>query len=110
MNKGVMVIWGILIFSIWGVILYIGFSKMDKEEIKIDRSVVSAVKRYVKEKNINPNISESIKIFSNDLIEEEYIDKEEIEKECIESVIFSYGILKDKVTINKDCERFTEKE
>lgn len=102
-----MIVWALLVFSIWGVILFIGYSKMDNEEIKIDRSVISAVKRYVKEKNINPNISESIKIFSNDLIEENYIDKEEVEKECIESVVYSNGLLKDKVLINKNCENLT---
>ena len=105
MNRIVMVIWGLIVFMMFGIILMIGYKKQDKVFLELSANLETATKRYVKNKNIELKFNESSKIYVKDLIEEEYIEyDEDIEKYCIDSVIVTKGLLHDKYEVNENCE------
>ncbi len=104
MNKVTMFIWGLVIFSLWGVILFIAYQKQDKVFIDLSSNLKYAGKLYVKENKINLKFNESSKIFIEDLIEDEFIkDSEELKEYCIDSVIVHKGIFGYEYKVNVDC-------
>ena len=107
MNKLVMVVWGLTIFALCTLVLMIGYKHKDKEDdlSGLQSNLKQAVQMYMKDHNINLGLSESTKVYIDDLVEEEYINKgEDIDKYCIDNVVYSNGIFKDSVTLNRNCE------
>ena len=105
MNKFTMVIWGLLIFSLWGVILLIAYKQRDTEYLEFENNMKKTVEVYIKKKKIDLKFNESTKIYIKDLIEEEYIkeDDENIKKYCVDSVVIYKGLLKTDYQLNMDC-------
>ena len=107
MNKLVMVVWGLIIVALCMIILMIGYKKKetDKEFLNLQSNLKQATKLYLKDNNIDLKISESTKIYIDDLINGEYIeDSEELKTYCVDSVVYSNGILKDIFKVNTNCE------
>ena len=104
MNKLTMFIWGLLIFALWGVILFIAYKQRDTDYIELNDTLKIVAKTYVKEKNIELKFNESSKIFIKDLIEENYLEEDKkIEKYCVDSIIIHKGIFGLDYKLNEDC-------
>ena len=104
MNKGTMVIWGLIIFILWGVIIAIAYTKQDKTYINLSADLKSVTKRYIEKSNIDLKLNESYKVFINDLEESNYInDKKKIEEYCIDSVVITKNLFNYSYQINSDC-------
>ena len=104
MNRVTMVIWGLIIFTLWGVILVIAYKEQDRTYINLTADLKDVAKRYINKKNIDLKINESYKVYINDLEEENYINSDEnIEKYCIESIVITKDLFKYSYQINKDC-------
>ena len=107
MNKLVMFVWGLTIFALCTIILMIGYKQQekDKDYLNLQSNLKQAARLYIKDHNINLGISESTKIYIEDLINEEYITKgDDIDKYCVESIVYSNGLLKDSFELNTNCE------
>ena len=108
MNRLVMVVWGLIICALCTIILMIGYKQKDnnKELLNLQSNLKEATKLYIKDHNIKLGVSESTKIYIEDLVNEKYIseDDEEIDKYCVDSVVYSNGIIKDSFKINSECE------
>ena len=79
MNRVTMFIWGLIVFSIWGVILFLGFKNQDKEYINLTIDLKKATTQ-------------------------EYIDEEDkLEEYCIDSVAVSKGLILNDYEFNKEC-------
>lgn len=104
MNKFTMAIWGLLVFSIWGVILFIGFKKQDREYINLTNDLKKATLAYMKDNNIDLKLNETIKVYVEDLITSDYIAEDDIDqKYCIDSVAVSGGFIFNNYKFNKEC-------
>lgn len=104
MNKYRMFIWGLIIFSLWTIILLIGYKKQDRTYIKLANTIEKASKLYVKENNIDLKLNESVKIYIIDLYESNYLKKDNnIDKYCIDSVVVTKDIINYDYKINKEC-------
>ena len=76
----------------------------DKEYIAVTSQLKEASLTYIKDKNMNLKINESVKIFIDDLVNDNYIKEDELlDKYCIDSIVVSRGLLKDDYVFNKDC-------
>ncbi len=108
MNKKIMIIWGMLIFLICTTLLLIGFKYKDTDYMRLELDLRSATKAYVKKNNLNPKISESVKVFIDELINDNYISEDMAKKYCIDSVTYSNGILVDDYKIETNCDKNEE--
>lgn len=106
MNKTIMFFWGLIIFVICGYILFLGYNMKDKEYEAVTSQLKEASLAYAKDKNIELKFNESVKIFIDDLINDEYIkDDELLDKYCIDSVIIQRGLIQDDYIFTKDCDK-----
>lgn len=106
MNKTIMFFWGLIIFAICGYILFLGYNMKDKEYAAVTAQLKEASLAYAKDKNIELKFNESIKIFIDDLIDNEYIkDDELLDKYCIDSIVIQRGLIEDEYTFNIDCKK-----
>lgn len=104
MNRVTMFIWGLIVFSIWGVILFLGFKNQDKEYINLTNDLKKATTQYLKKNNIRLKFNETYKVYVDDLVSEEYIDEEDkLEEYCIDSVAVSKGLILNDYEFNKEC-------
>ena len=104
MNKVTMFVWGFIIFTIWGVILFLGFKNQDKDYINLTNDLKKASTQYLKNNNINLGFNETYKIYTEDLIKDEYTnDEEKIEEYCIDSIAVSKGLIINDYKFNKEC-------
>ena len=104
MNKLFMFVWVVCICSIWGVILFIGFKDKDKEYENLTTNLKQASTVYMKDKNIDLKLNDSIKIFVDDLIKDNYIKEDEINKDyCVDSIVVSRDFFNYDYKINKEC-------
>ena len=104
MNKKIMIVWGMLIFLMCTLLLLIGFKYKDTDYMRLEIDLRNATKAYMKKNNLNPKISESVKVFIDELINDNYVNEESAKKYCIKSVTYSNGILVDDYEIEKECE------
>lgn len=99
-----MVIWGIIIFIMWGVILAIGYSKRDKVYLSLTADLKDVAVRYINKKNIDLKLNESYKIYISDLEESNYInDDTKIKEYCIDSIVVKRNLIKYSYQFNEDC-------
>jgi hypothetical protein len=105
MNKIVMVVWGLVIFSLCGLILLIGFKNQDREYIKYIDVVKTAGKSYIKDNRITTKLGDSYIINIDELVNGQYIeDDEKIKAYCIEGVVYTNTFLMDSYTVRTNCE------
>ena len=104
MNKIIMFFWALIIILMLVTILLIGYNKQDKIYLELESNLKQAAKCYVKNNNLKPKISESEIIFVDKLIEGEYIKEDNIKEYCIDSVVYSRGLIIDEYKINIKCE------
>ncbi|MBQ6285027.1 MAG: hypothetical protein IJK67_01775 [Bacilli bacterium] len=106
MNKRLMMIWGFVVFLIFATVLIIGFNKMDKVLLKLERDIKTSTKKYVKDNNIELKFNKMHVITINDLITNEYLDENEnIEKYCIKNIEITKGLFSYEYNIIKDCSK-----
>lgn len=105
MNKGTMVIWGLIIFILWGVIIAIAYTKQDKVYNSLTADLKGVTKRYINKNNIDLKFNESYKVFIKDLEESNYINNDKKIKEyCIDSVVVTKNLFNYSYQINTDCD------
>ena len=104
MNRGTMVIWGIIIFIMWGIILLIAYNKRDKVYLSLTADLKDVAIRYINKKNIDLKFNESYKIYISDLEESNYInDDTKIKEYCIDSIVVKKNIIKYSYEFNMKC-------
>ncbi len=105
MNKKLMVLWAIVIVLLLTAIFLIGYSRKDREYMKLEGSIRTATYSYLKNNNLVPEYDESAIVFIEDLVNEDYLkDSESLNKYCVKSIIFTKGLFKDKYKLNLECE------
>ncbi len=102
MNKYTMALQGFIVVCLLGIVLVLGYNKKDKEYIAYTRELRNACEKYMSDKNLKPKINETIIIFIDDLLKEEYITTTN-DKYCIFSVSYRKGLILGKYKANKDC-------
>lgn len=101
MNKLVMFIWGAVIVLLCTLLFLIGYKEKDLDYIRYENLLKTATKAYVNNKGLN---KDSQIVFVEELVEANYItETEENKKYCIESIVYSEGLIKDNYVINKNC-------
>ena len=104
MNRGTMVIWGIIIFIMWGIILLIAYNKRDKVYLSLTADLKDVAIRYINKKNIDLKFNESYKIYISDLEDSNYInDDTKIKEYCIDSIVVKKNIIKYSYEFNMKC-------
>ena len=64
----------------------------------------SATKRYVRDYNIKPKISDSVIITVDDLLKDRYIkENPNIDKYCIDNVTMFRGLFMNEYEVHSDC-------
>ena len=105
MNKIVMVIWGLVIVGLCTLIFMIGYNKQDRDYINYVSELKKAGKSYVNDNRISIKVGDSIIIYIDDLIKNQYIKEDKkIEEYCIEGIVYSNELLIDNYSIKKNCE------
>ena len=104
MNRGTMVIWGIIISIMWGIILLIAYNKRDKVYLSLTADLKDVAIRYINKKNIDLKFNESYKIYISDLEDSNYInDDTKIKEYCIDSIVVKKNIIKYSYEFNMKC-------
>ena len=104
MNRGTMVIWGIIIFIMWGIILLIAYNKRDKVYLSLTADLKDVAIRYINKKNIDLKFNESYKIYISDLEDSNYInDDTKIKEYCIDRIVVKKNIIKYSYEFNMKC-------
>ena len=107
MNKKIMVIWFILMVSIFGFILFRGYSQRDTTYLNLESSLENATRKYILGNRIKVKLFDSKTVFIEELLEEDYIkneDMELIDNYCIKSIVYTKGLFSDDYSIKMDCE------
>ena len=105
MNKKIMVLWAVVVVLLLTAIFLIGYSRKDKDYMKLEASIRNATYLYLKNNNQIPEFDESAIVFTEDLLNQEYLkDSKSLNKYCIKSVVFTKRLIKDKYKINMECE------
>ena len=68
-----MIIQGSIVVLFISALLFIGNSLRDTTYLRLERDLKSATKRYVRDYNIKPKISDSVIITVDDLVKDRYI-------------------------------------
>ena len=103
MSKKLMVIWGMVVVTLFLTLILIGVYKMDKVLWKLERDLKTSSKKYIKNKNIDIKFNNSYVVTIEELIDNDYIKKtESLDKYCIKSVIVSKNLFYE-YKVNKDC-------
>lgn len=111
MSKGLMYLWGAVIFLMCGTILVIGLQHKDTTFIDLENNLRKVSLKYIKDKKISLSYKQPIILYVDKLIEEDYIkDTKEVEKFCVESIIINKGIIVHDFDLNMQCEKNEEKE
>ena len=99
-----MVIWGLIIFGMWGIFLTIAYLNQDKEYINLTADLKSVTKRYINKNNIDLKYNESYKVYIKDLEDNDLImNDEKIKEYCIDSIVITKDLFKYSYEFNKDC-------
>ena len=96
MNKITMILWGLLIFSLWGIILLIAYKQRDTVYIELSNDLKKSAEVYVKNKKIELGFNESSKIYIK--------EDENIKKYCINSIIVHKGLFGLDYELFEDCD------
>lgn len=103
-NRIVMVLWGLIIFGMWGIIITIAYKQKDLEYESLASDLKKAASIYIKRKDIKLSLNESYKIYIDDLKNENFINNDEkIKDYCIDSIVVSKDIFNYSYEINKEC-------
>lgn len=104
MNKVTMFIWGLLIFSLWAIIIAIAYKEQDKEYINLTNDLKLVADRYIEKNNIDIKYNESYKIYIEELKESNYInDDTKIKKYCVDSIVVRKKLIKYSYKFNIEC-------
>ena len=102
MNKIVMFIWGSVIVLLCTLLFLIGYKERDVDYINYQNALKEATKAYIKKNNLS---NKNQIVFVEELVKENYIiETEDNKKYCVESIVYSEGLIKDEFIINKNCE------
>ena len=108
MSKKLMVVQFFVVTCLILLICLIGVRQKDFTLSKLQNNIISATKQYIKDNNIEVELSNSVVVYINELIDNEYITDENIEEYCISEVVVFNGILQDEYRIVKNCEKKEE--
>lgn len=109
-GKVAMFIWGSIIVLVFLLIFLIGYKEKDRTNIKFENNLKKIVTSYVKNNSLLPKVNDSVIIFSEDLVKDDYLSEEDKDKHCIEKVIYYNGIIFDNITIDENCNSNKDKE
>lgn len=100
-----MIIQGSIVVLFISALLFIGNSLRDTTYLRLEKDLKSATKRYVRDYNIKPKLSDSIIISVDDLLKEKYIkENPNIDKYCIDNVTMFRGLFMNEYKVHGDCE------
>lgn len=88
-NKGLFIVWVILLFIIFGLLSAFGFiykGKLSKYN-NYEKILVESARKYTYKNAIYPTDGKSISINIDELIDKKYVNKKDIVKECSGKVI-----------------------
>lgn len=108
MSKKLVVMQFFVVTCLILLVCLIGVRQKDFTLSRLKSDIIKASKKYVEDNNINVEVSESIVIYINDLIGNDYITDENIEEYCISEVVIFNGILQDEYKVINNCEKNEE--